>query len=100
MQCRFEALRFVEIFQQIQMLEYVELKIRYGAKIIVRIEPRLLPIGKRANPASFYLFLFFSHDNYTNTTNDKSIDGVLGTWIWGGRMVGADESTELWRHPE
>ena len=61
------------------MLEYVELKIRYGAKIIVRIEPRLLPIGKRANPASFYLFLFFSHDNYTNTTNDKSIDGVLGT---------------------
>ena len=29
------------------------------------------------------------------TINDKSIDGVLG----GGRMEGADESTELWRHP-
>ena len=23
--------------------------------------------------------------------NDKSIDGVLGTWIRGGRIVGADE---------
>ena len=28
-----------------------------------------------------------------------SIDGVLGTRTQGGRMVGADESTELWRHP-
>ena len=23
----------------------------------------------------------------------------LGTRTWGGRMEGADESTELWRHP-
>ena len=30
---------------------------------------------------------------------EKSKDGVLGTWTQGGRMVGADESTELWRHP-
>ena len=29
----------------------------------------------------------------------KSVDGVLGTQTRGGRMVGADESTELWRHP-
>ena len=28
----------------------------------------------------------------------KSIDGVLGTQTRGGRMVGADESTELWWH--
>ena len=28
------------------------------------------------------------------------IYGVLGTLTRGGRMVGADESTELWRHPE
>ena len=33
------------------------------------------------------------------TRHDKSIDGMLGTQTWGGRMVGADESTELWRHP-
>ena len=31
-------------------------------------------------------------------TNDKSIDGVLGTRTWGSRLVGTDESTELWRH--
>ena len=29
----------------------------------------------------------------------KSIDVVLRTQTRGGRMVGADESTELWRHP-
>ena len=30
----------------------------------------------------------------------KSIDGVLGTRTQGSRMVGTDESTELWRHPK
>ena len=30
--------------------------------------------------------------------NDKGVDGVLGTQTHGGRMVGADKSTELWRH--
>ena len=34
----------------------------------------------------------------TNIQFEKSIDGVLGTQTRGGRMVGADESTELWRH--
>ena len=29
----------------------------------------------------------------------KSVDGVLGTRTLGGSMVGADKSTELWRHP-
>ena len=52
------------------------------------------------NPACFCLFLFFSHDKYsTNTINEKSVAGVLGTQTRGGKMVGADESTELWRHP-
>ena len=48
-----------------------------------------------------YLFIsFFSHDKYSSnlTINDKSIDGVLGTRTRGSNMVGADESTELWRH--
>ena len=49
----------------------------------------------------FILFLFFSQDKYsTNTIYDKSIDGVLGTQTQGGRMVGADDSTDLWRHPK
>ena len=52
------------------------------------------------SPASFCLFSFFSNDKYsTNTINEKSVDGVLGTRTRGGGMVGADESTELWRHP-
>ena len=29
----------------------------------------------------------------------KSIDGVLGIRTRGGRMEGANECTELWRHP-
>ena len=46
----------------------------------------------------FVLFSFFSHDNYiANTVNDKSVDGVLGTRTRGSRMVGADDSNELWR---
>ena len=46
------------------------------------------------NPASFCLFLFFSHHKYsTNSINDKSIDGVFWTQTQGSRMVGADEST-------
>ena len=48
------------------------------------------------NPASFGLFLFFSHDK--QNTSEKSVDGVLGSQTRGGRMAGADESTELCRH--
>ena len=32
--------------------------------------------------------------------NDKSVDGVLGTWTHGGRIEGADKSTELRRTPQ
>ena len=46
--------------------------------------------------ALFVLFSFYSHDKYST---NKSIDGVLGTQTRGGRMVGADDSTELWQHP-
>ena len=28
---------------------------------------------------------------------EKSIDGVIGIWNWGRRMVDADETTELWQ---
>ena len=30
---------------------------------------------------------------------EKSMDGVLGIRTWGCRMVGADETTELWWPP-
>ena len=30
---------------------------------------------------------------------EKRLDGVLGIQTWGRRMVGADETTELWRLP-
>ena len=55
----------------------------------------------RPNPASFCLFSFFSYDKYSTnlTINDKSVIGVLGTQTRGGKMVGTDKSTELWRHP-
>ena len=44
----------------------------------------------------FCAFSFFSHDKYsTNTINEISIDGVLGTRTWGGRMVDTYTSTEL-----
>ena len=52
-------------------------------------------LKKWAKPGLF-LFIFVL---FTKTINDKSIDGVLGTRTQGGRMVGADKSTEVWRHP-
>ena len=54
----------------------------------------------QTRPLFVYLFLFFSQEKYsTKTINDKSVDGVLGTQTRRSRMVGADESTVLWRHP-
>ena len=31
---------------------------------------------------------------------EKSIDGVLGIRTQGNRMVGIEETTELWRRPD
>ena len=52
------------------------------------------------NPASFlFIFILFSHcmDKYSTnlTINEKTVDGMLGSRTWGGRMEGADKSTEL-----
>ena len=30
---------------------------------------------------------------------EKSVDGVLGIQTWGRRMVGADETMQLWQPP-
>ena len=38
-------------------------------------------------------------DSTILTINEKNIAGMLGSRNRGGRMEGADESTELWRHP-
>ena len=47
--------------------------------------------------ASFCIFpLFFL---ITISIIEKSIDGVLGNRTQGHRMVGTDETTELWRPP-
>ena len=47
------------------------------------------------------LFVYFRSFHNANIAqidcNDKSVDGVLGTQTRGGRMVGTDKSTELWR---
>ena len=58
----------------------------------------LICVFKWANLGLFCLFLSFSHYNF-NQTNWKNIDGMLGIRIRGFRMVGADDSTELWRPP-
>ena len=39
----------------------------------------------------------FRSFHITNLTT--SLDGVVGNRTWGDRLVGADKSTELWRHP-
>ena len=48
------------------------------------------------------LFVYFRYflDTISIIQIEKSIDGVLGIQSWGRRMVGADETTELWRPPK
>ena len=47
------------------------------------------------------LFVYFCSFLVTISIQiDKSIDGVLGIWTQGRRMVGADETMELWRPPK
>ena len=49
-------------------------------------------------PTSFCLFSSFSHSYYNfNNTNWKRVDGVLGIWTRGRRIVGADETKDLWQ---
>ena len=51
-------------------------------------------------PASFCLVSFFSNSNKIAIVQfEKSVDGVLGIQTRGCRMVGEDETTELWRYP-
>ena len=56
---------------------------------------RQIPIVFLCQTLPLFYFSFFSHDKYSTIT----INGVFGTPTWGSRMVGADESTELWRPP-
>ena len=43
------------------------------------------------------LFVYFRYFLDTISIIEKSVDGVLGIRTRGRRMVGADETTELWR---
>ena len=71
---------------------------RFTGKLQVSFS--IVVFNKWAIPCLFRLFSFFSHDKYSpNNTNDKSVDVMLWTQTRGGRMVGTDESAELWRHP-
>ena len=54
---------------------------------------------KWANPGLFFLnFVLFSLQ-FQYYKLKKSIDGVLGIQTRGRRMVGSDDTTELWRLP-
>ena len=55
----------------------------------------------QTRPLFVYFFSFHKTNTYSTnlSINDNSVDGELGTRTWGGEMVTADESTELWRHP-
>ena len=47
------------------------------------------------------LFVYFRYflDTISIIQIEKSIDGVLGIWTWGRRMVGADETADYGGHP-
>ena len=49
---------------------------------------------------SFHIPIQLKNIQFEQYKLKKSINGVCGTRSWGGRMEGADESTELWWHPK
>ena len=49
---------------------------------------------------SWPLFVYFRSFLTISIQIEKSIDGVLGIRTRGRKMVGADETTELWRPPK
>ena len=53
----------------------------------------------QSRPLFFVYFRYF-FDTISIIQIEKSVDGVLGTRTRGRRMVGADETTELWRPPK
>ena len=59
----------------------------------------LVSFFKWANPGFFVYFHYFL-DTITIIQIEKSIDGVLGIQTRGRRMVGADETMELWWPPK
>ena len=64
--------------------------------------PRTLEINsffkKWANPCLFFVYFRPFLTTSSIMQIEKSIDGVLGIRTRGRRMVGADNTTELWRH--
>ena len=102
---------------------FMLLSIRCSRKFYVRINAKESSLCMIASPASrfrtatapswrmrwrpgLFLFIFalftfqFKWQIFNlNNINLKSVDAVLGTQTCGGRMDGADEPTELWRHP-
>ena len=51
------------------------------------------------NPGLFFVY-FHSFLVTISFQTEKSVDGVLGIQTWGCRMVGADETMELWWPPK
>ena len=50
-----------------------------------------------ANPGLYFVYFRPFLITISILQIEKSIDGVLGIWTLGRRMVGADKTTELWR---
>ena len=56
-------------------------------------------LKKWANPGLFLVYFRSFLITISIIQIERSIDGVLGIQTQGRRMVGADETTELWRPP-
>ena len=76
--------------------EWEEVAMSYAGTILGEKCSSMTSIFLVPNQATF----LSPHDKYSTklTINDKNVDVVLVTWTHGGRMVGADESTELCQH--
>ena len=93
-----ETLKFkMKFYCSLHLLLFNEkLKIGTSRQIECNFYSIFLKMGQ--SRSLFCLFLSCSQYNFNNT-NWKSLDGVLEIWNRGRMIVGADDTTELWRSP-
>ena len=74
---------------------------RIGGDSYTNVPQQLQSISLFLNGPILASFCFFRSFLITISIQiEKSVDGVLGIQTRGRRMVGVDETTELWQPPE
>ena len=65
--------------------------------LLPRRSSQFVPFLKKGRCRPLYVYFRYFLITISITQIVKSVDGLLGIWTWGRRMIGTDETTELWQ---